>query len=214
MSNDQGVRDAITEGRTALGIELGSTRIKAVLIGPDRLPIASGGHGWENQFVDRLWTYSLEAVQTGLQDRLRRTGGRRPGALRRGTDDGRRARHLGDDARLSGPRRRRRTADPVPDLAQHQHRRRGRAADRAVRLQHPAPVERGAPLPGHAQRRGARRPDQPADHPRRVRARTADRRAGARGRRCQRHVPDRHRRPAATTSGCSTGSTNSPPSVG
>jgi sugar (pentulose or hexulose) kinase len=58
---------AIAEGRTALGIELGSTRIKAVLTGPDHAPIAVGSHDWENQFVDRLWTYSLDAVWAGLQ---------------------------------------------------------------------------------------------------------------------------------------------------
>ena len=57
----------ITEGRTALGIELGSTRIKAVLTGPDHAPIAVGSHDWENQFVDRLWTYSLDAVWSGLR---------------------------------------------------------------------------------------------------------------------------------------------------
>ena len=50
-----------------LGIELGSTRIKAVLIGPDHAPLASGSHDWENQFVDRVWTYSLDAVWSGLQ---------------------------------------------------------------------------------------------------------------------------------------------------
>ena len=59
--------EAIIEGRTALGIELGSTRIKAVLTGPDHAPIAVGSHDWENQFVDRIWTYSLDAVWTGLQ---------------------------------------------------------------------------------------------------------------------------------------------------
>src|ERR687898_813672 len=58
---------AITGGRTALGIELGSTRIKAVLIGPDHAPLAVGSSDWENQFVDRLWTYSLDAVWTGVQ---------------------------------------------------------------------------------------------------------------------------------------------------
>jgi sugar (pentulose or hexulose) kinase len=58
---------AITSGRTALGIEFGSTRIKAVLIGPDSAPLAVGGHDWENQFVDRLWTYSLESVWAGVQ---------------------------------------------------------------------------------------------------------------------------------------------------
>jgi sugar (pentulose or hexulose) kinase len=58
---------AISDGRTALGIELGSTRIKAVLIGPDHEPLAVGSHDWENQLVDRVWTYSLDAVRTGLQ---------------------------------------------------------------------------------------------------------------------------------------------------
>lgn len=69
MVNEPGrdTRETITQGRTALGIELGSTRIKAVLIGPDHAPIAVGSYDWENQFVDRLWTYSLDAVWTGLQ---------------------------------------------------------------------------------------------------------------------------------------------------
>ncbi len=61
------VQQAITQGRTALGIELGSTRIKAVLTGPDHAPIAVGSHDWENQFLDRTWTYSMDAVWAGLQ---------------------------------------------------------------------------------------------------------------------------------------------------
>ncbi len=61
------VRDDIVAGRAVLGIELGSTRIKACLVGPDCAPIATGSHEWENQFVDRRWTYSLEAVWDGLQ---------------------------------------------------------------------------------------------------------------------------------------------------
>jgi sugar (pentulose or hexulose) kinase len=61
------VGEAITGGRTALGIELGSTRIKAVLIGPDHAPLAVGSHDWQNQFVERRWTYSLEAVWAGVQ---------------------------------------------------------------------------------------------------------------------------------------------------
>ena len=65
MTTDAGA--AITAGRTALGIEFGSTRIKAVLIGPDHAPLAVGSHDWENQLVDRVWTYSLDAVWTGLQ---------------------------------------------------------------------------------------------------------------------------------------------------
>ncbi|WP_430644915.1 xylulokinase [Agromyces sp. GXS1127] len=61
-------RSAILEGRTSLGIELGSTRIKACLVGPDPTEVlAVGSHEWENEFVDRRWTYSLEAVWSGLQ---------------------------------------------------------------------------------------------------------------------------------------------------
>src|SRR3954470_21284050 len=61
------VIDAIEGGDTALGIELGSTRIKVCLIGPNRTPIASSSHAWENQLVDRMWTYSLDAVWEGLR---------------------------------------------------------------------------------------------------------------------------------------------------
>src|SRR3954466_899639 len=60
--------EAIADGRTALGIELGSTRIKAVLIGPDSTPLAVGNHDWENQLVDRVGTYSLDAVWAGVQE--------------------------------------------------------------------------------------------------------------------------------------------------
>lgn len=63
-----GHREAIDQGRTALGIELGSTRIKACLVGPGGEPLASGSHDWENQLVDGVWTYSLEAVWAGLRD--------------------------------------------------------------------------------------------------------------------------------------------------
>lgn len=62
---------AIETGKTALGIELGSTRIKAVLIGEDHAPIASGSHAWENRFENGIWTYSLEDVWTGLQESYR-----------------------------------------------------------------------------------------------------------------------------------------------
>jgi sugar (pentulose or hexulose) kinase len=62
------VKNAIINGKTVLGIELGSTRIKAVLINEDNVPIASGGHDWENRYVNNIWTYSLEDVWDGLQD--------------------------------------------------------------------------------------------------------------------------------------------------
>ena len=53
--------------QTVLGIELGSTRIKAVLLDRNHLPIAGGSYEWENQFVNGVWTYSMQAVHTGLQ---------------------------------------------------------------------------------------------------------------------------------------------------
>lgn len=61
-------KSTIEAGKAILGIELGSTRIKAVLIDRENKPIAQGSHTWENQLVDGLWTYSTEAVWYGLQD--------------------------------------------------------------------------------------------------------------------------------------------------
>ena len=53
--------------KTVLGIELGSTRIKAVLIDQQHRPIASGDYEWENRLVNGIWTYSMESVHTGLR---------------------------------------------------------------------------------------------------------------------------------------------------
>lgn len=58
---------AVESGRTVLGVELGSTRIKAVLLGEDRTPIASGGYEWENRYEHGIWTYHLDDVWVGLQ---------------------------------------------------------------------------------------------------------------------------------------------------
>ena len=62
------IKEQIEHGNTSLGIELGSTRIKAVLIGEDHTPIASGSHDWENRYVDHIWTYTLEDIWTGIRD--------------------------------------------------------------------------------------------------------------------------------------------------
>ena len=62
------LKEIITSGQACLGIELGSTRIKAVLIGPDHTPIASGDHSWENRYENGVWTYHLDDVWTGLQN--------------------------------------------------------------------------------------------------------------------------------------------------
>ncbi len=61
-------KTAINEGRTYLGIEFGSTRIKAVLIDDANEPVASGAHEWENKFENGVWTYALNDVWAGLQD--------------------------------------------------------------------------------------------------------------------------------------------------
>ena len=61
-------KSTIEAGKAILGIELGSTRIKAVLIDQENKPIAQGSHTWENQLVDGLCTYSIEAIWSGLQD--------------------------------------------------------------------------------------------------------------------------------------------------
>jgi len=66
------VKNNIINGQTTIGIELGSTRIKTVLIGPDNAPIASGSHDWENSYVNNIWTYSLEDIWSGVQSSYRK----------------------------------------------------------------------------------------------------------------------------------------------
>ena len=58
----------IIEGKGYLGIEFGSTRIKAVLVDKSGNVLASGGHSWENRYEDGVWTYSLKDIWDGLQD--------------------------------------------------------------------------------------------------------------------------------------------------
>lgn len=64
----QNAKSTIESGKAILGIELGSTRIKAILIDQENKPIAQGSHTWENQLVDGLWSYSIDAIWSGLQD--------------------------------------------------------------------------------------------------------------------------------------------------
>lgn len=69
--NRNAIQHAIKSGKTVLGVEFGSTRIKAVLIGEDYTPIASGSYAWENRYEHGLWTYRLEDVWTGFQESYR-----------------------------------------------------------------------------------------------------------------------------------------------
>lgn len=61
-------KNLIEEGKSVLGIEFGSTRIKAVLVDEKGNPIASGSHEWENELLDGIWTYSEKAIWDGLAD--------------------------------------------------------------------------------------------------------------------------------------------------
>lgn len=61
------MRDLIASGKAVLGIELGSTRIKAVLIDGTHKPIVTGGYEWENQLVNGIWNYDLTEAWKGVQ---------------------------------------------------------------------------------------------------------------------------------------------------
>ena len=58
--NKEQIQEQITTGQAALGVEFGSTRIKAVLVATDSSVIAVGSHNWENKLENGVWTYSLK----------------------------------------------------------------------------------------------------------------------------------------------------------
>ena len=62
------MKDFIESGKAVMGIEFGSTRIKAVLVDDGFKVIAQGAHDWENKLVDGVWSYSLEDVESGVRD--------------------------------------------------------------------------------------------------------------------------------------------------
>ena len=66
VMTDAQIAKEIADGKAMLGIEFGSTRIKAVLIDSEHAPIAGGAFDWENSLVDGVWTYSLEEIHTGI----------------------------------------------------------------------------------------------------------------------------------------------------
>ncbi len=67
MTFEENVK-TIREGKAILGLEMGSTRVKAVLIGEDHTPLASGSSDWENKLENGIWTYSLEDVKKAVQE--------------------------------------------------------------------------------------------------------------------------------------------------
>ena len=62
------IRESILGGKTSLGIELGSTRIKGILVDENNEVIASGGYSWENRLENGIWTYHLNDVWTGMRE--------------------------------------------------------------------------------------------------------------------------------------------------
>ena len=67
MNSLNEVKKTLESGKAVLGIELGSTRIKAVLVDQMGSVIETGGFDWENSLIDGIWTYSLDEVWTGIQ---------------------------------------------------------------------------------------------------------------------------------------------------
>lgn len=135
----------------ALGIEFGSTRIKAVLVDGSHAPVAQGDFTWENQLKDGVWTYPLEAVHTGLQHAyaalaadvqakygqpLTTVGCIGISAMMHG--------YLAFDG--AGP-----SAGTLPHMAQYDDRPGSGRADRGARLQHSPAVEHRAFLSGASQ---------------------------------------------------------------
>ena len=134
MRSKEEIRRMIDAGQAVLGIELGSTRIKAVLIDTDKTPIASGSYDWENQYVDHIWTYDIDEVQKGVQgcyrDLVRDVKEKYDVTL----------------TRLAGM--------GVPHLEEYDHRRSVREAFRTFLLSYPSALEHRAPVSGDLKRGG------------------------------------------------------------
>ena len=96
------VKEAILNGEAVLGIELGSTRIKAVLIDGSCKPVASGSYDWENQLENGIWTYALDEVWKGLQGKLRGPERGCKAEIRRDSDKAWGSGNQRHDARLYG----------------------------------------------------------------------------------------------------------------
>ena len=92
-------KEIIESGKAVMGLELGSTRIKAVLIGEDKNPIASGSHEWENRYENGIWTYHLADIHEGVEMLCGSAEKCDPGVWRTHQKTGRH-RYFGYDARL------------------------------------------------------------------------------------------------------------------
>ena len=146
-SVNQSAAELIRSGGAFLGIEFGSTRIKASLIAPDTTPLASGSHAWENQLEDGVWTYDLEDVWKGVTDCYASLVEDVALEVRAGAEDRRGHGLQRHDARVRRPGSGREAARALPHLAEQHHRQGLRRADPAPRLRRAAAVEHRPPVP-------------------------------------------------------------------
>ncbi len=149
-------KSTIEAGKAILGIELGSTRIKAVLIDQENKPIAQGSHTWENQLVDGLWTYSIEAIWSGLQDCYADLRANVKNCIRHRDRDAGCYRCQRYDAWLYAVQQKRRNPRAFPHLEKHQYRPRSSCFIRTVCLQYPAAMEHFSLVSGYPGQRSAR----------------------------------------------------------
>ena len=102
MSSNEQIKAVIESGKAVLGLEFGSTRIKAVLIDEDHNPIASGDHEWENRLDNGIWTYTLDDIWNRTSGQLPQNDRGRERKIRREADEDRSYRIQRYDAWIHG----------------------------------------------------------------------------------------------------------------
>lgn len=171
------IQEKIQNKKTYLGIEFGSTRIKAVLIDDTFAPVASGSHDWQNRYENGVWTYSLDDITTGLQHcyaSLAEDVKSKYGVVPTGYGA------MGISGMMHGYMAFDKDDNPagsVPHMEKYHHRTGGFRTVGTSRIQYPPALEHCAPLPGGAQRRGARQGYRAHQHPGRIYPLPADRKA-------------------------------------
>ena len=186
-----GYREQIMGGNIYLGIELGSTRIKAVLTGANHTPIASGSYGWENQYENGIWTYHLEEIWKGLQSCYRDL---KEDVQKQYGVSLKQIRAMGISAMMHGYMvfdEKEEASGTISYLEKYDHRRGSRLFDGNVSIQYSAEMEYCTFISGHIKSGRARSEYPVYNHIERISALEADRRKSAGNRRCRRHVPDR-----------------------
>ena len=192
MAQEQGLDDRIAltaekirAGKTSLGIEFGSTRIKAVLIDDTYTTIAAGDYGWASHLEDGLWSYSQEEIWTGLQTAY--------AALAEDVENAygeklTRVGRIGFSAMMHGYLAFGKDGELLVPFRTWQNTNTSEAHEKLSELFQYNIPERWS---GRAQQRRAHRQGRFLHHPRRLRALEAHRQEGARRWRRIRHVPDR-----------------------